>query len=98
MAAGLVEQGVKVLPLYIVEPDYWALPDSSARHWRFISQSLLELDQALSKLGQGLCVERGDAVAVLNDLKTRFEIVGIFSHQESGNLWTYQKKGQTRIN
>ena len=26
----------KVLPLYVIEPDYWKLPDSSARHWRFI--------------------------------------------------------------
>ena len=29
-----------VLPLYIVEPDYWALPDTSARQWAFIRETL----------------------------------------------------------
>ena len=25
-----------VLPVYIVEPDYWRQPDLSGRHWAFI--------------------------------------------------------------
>lgn len=91
MAANLQSKGIKVLPLYVVEPDYWRLPDSSARHWRFISHSLTELNQALSNLGQGLFLEHGSIIDVLNKLAKQFNIRGLYSHQESGNLWTYQR-------
>ena len=33
-----------VLPLYIIEPDYWQQPDTSVRQWLFIEQSLQLLD------------------------------------------------------
>ena len=97
LAAKLQDEGIKVLPLYIVEPDYWALPDSSARHWRFINQSLIELNQALNNLGQGLLVEQGNAVEVLNMLSKKFDIRGLYTHQESGNLWTYQRDKDVAI-
>jgi deoxyribodipyrimidine photo-lyase len=97
MAVNNQSSGVKVLPLYVVEPDYWKLPDSSARHWRFISHSLLELNQSLSKLGQGLLVEHGHMIEVLDKLSKKFDIVGLYSHQESGNLWTYQRDKDVTI-
>ena len=91
MAAMQQKQGVKVYPLYIVEPEYWTLKDSSARHWRFISQSLIELNTALTNLGQALIVEHANVVDVLNKLQQDFTITSLHSHQESGNLWTYQR-------
>jgi deoxyribodipyrimidine photo-lyase len=97
MAANRHYKGIKVLPLYVVEPDYWKLPDSSARHWRFISHSLLELNQSLTKLGQGLLVEQGDMIQVLDKLDKHFNIVELYSHQESGNLWTYQRDKDVTI-
>ena len=97
MAANSQYRGIKVLPLYVVEPDYWKLPDSSARHWRFISHSLLELNQSLIKLGQGLLVEQGDMLHVLEKLAKQFNIVELYSHQESGNLWTYQRDKNVTI-
>ncbi|MFT7186536.1 MAG: deoxyribodipyrimidine photo-lyase [Pseudohongiellaceae bacterium] len=91
IAASLQNKGIKVLPLYVVEPEYWQLPDSSARHWRFISHSLTELNQALLTLGQGLLIEHDNVISVLEKLSQHFNIVGLYSHQESGNLWTYQR-------
>jgi deoxyribodipyrimidine photo-lyase len=84
----------KVLPLYVVEPDYWALPDSSQRQWRFVVDSLIALHQALQQRGQGLLVKQGDMLAVLNELEQQFTIQGIYSHQESGNLWTFERDKQ----
>ncbi len=43
-AAGLV------LPIYLAEPEYWQEPDTSARQWRFIRQSLDELAAELTAL------------------------------------------------
>ena len=97
IAASLQNKGIKVLPLYVVEPDYWQLPDSSARHWRFIGDSLTELNQALLNLGQGLWVEHDTATSVLKKLAAHFNIVGLYSHQESGNLWTYQRDKDVTI-
>lgn len=97
LAASLQNQGIKVLPLYVIEPDYWKLPDSSARHWRFIKQSLIELNQALSNLGQALLVEQSDMITVLDGLSKTFNIIGLYSHQESGNLWTYQRDKDVNI-
>ena len=34
-----VKEGA-VLPVYIVEPDYWQQPDTSLRHWQYIAPAL----------------------------------------------------------
>lgn len=80
-----------VLPLYIAEPGLWAQPDAAARHWAFISESLHELTRDLAALGQPLVVRVGEAPAVLDDLIDRFPIAGLWSHEETGNGWTYER-------
>ena len=81
----------KVLPLYIVESEYWLLPDTSARQYQFISQSLIELDSRLTRLGQPLLIRSGEAVEVLKALSKQLQINAIYSHEETGNLWTYDR-------
>jgi deoxyribodipyrimidine photo-lyase len=80
-----------VMPLYIVEPDLWQLPDMAAQHWEFIRESLVELRNALADLGAPLIVRTGDAVQVLSALRTELEsyIQALWAHEETGNGWTY---------
>ncbi len=80
-----------VLPLYIVEPDYWRLADTSARQWAFAAESLVGLREELGALGAPLVVRTGDAVAVLDALCRQHRIGRIVSHEETGNLWTYAR-------
>lgn len=80
-----------VLPLYIVEPEYWALPDTSARQWSFTAESLADLRDRLGALGAPLVVRTGDAVTVLAQLCRAHRIASIVSHEETGNLWTYAR-------
>ncbi len=80
-----------VLPLYIVEPGLWAQPDASARQWRFVRASLTALDAELRKLGSRLILRRGEAVAVLAALHRERGIAALWSHQETGNDWTYRR-------
>ena len=87
LAAGLGA----VLPVYVVEPDYWALPDTSARHWAFTAECLADLRRDLAGLGAPLVVRVGDAVQVLDRLCRAHRITRIVSHQETGNLWTYAR-------
>jgi len=80
-----------VLPLYIAEPPLWAQPDASARQWAFAAESLAQLQAALGALGQPLCVMVGDAVDVLRRLHDRHGIAGLWSHEETGNGWTFAR-------
>ena len=78
-----------VLPLYVVEPDYWRQPFASSRHWHFIYDCLVELLRDCANLGQPLVVRVGDIVEVLNTLNINYTINGIYAHEETGNRWTY---------
>ena len=83
--------GLPVLPLYIVEPDYWRQPDTSARHYKFIRECLINLRAELAVLGQPLIVRTGDVVAILERLNKQHPIAGLFAHEETGNAWTYAR-------
>lgn len=80
-----------VLPVYVIEPEYWQLPDSSARHWRFVRASLSELSDALGSLGQSLIVHQGEVVEVFEQLSNQYKINTLWSHEETGNDWTFQR-------
>lgn len=80
-----------VLPLYIAEPDLWAQPDASARQWAFVEESLRDLQKALARLGQPLCIAIGNAVDVLKNIHARHGIASLWSHEETGNGWTYAR-------
>lgn len=80
-----------VLPVYIIEPDYWQQPDTSLRQWQFNQDAVYLLYQQLKALGQPLLVRRGPATRVLRELSREFPLQQMVSHQETGNLWTYQR-------
>ena len=81
----------QVVPLYIAEPDLWQLPDSSYRHWSFIHDSITELQSKLLALGTPLIIRVGEATTVLNILKSELKHFKLWSHEETGNNWTYQR-------
>jgi deoxyribodipyrimidine photo-lyase len=85
----LAAQAGPVLPLYVFEPSAWRQADASLRHWHFVADCLLELDGALRDLGQGLVVEVGEMVAVLQRLQACYRIEAVWSHQETGNGWSF---------
>ena len=80
-----------VLPLYVVEPEFWQQPDSSARQWEFCRESLLDLRSCLERLGQPLVVRCGKVEEVLERAHRQFGIAGLWSHEETGNGWTYAR-------
>jgi deoxyribodipyrimidine photo-lyase len=86
-----VAQDAAVLPLYIVEPELWAQPDASGRQWAFVAECLTELQKQLADLGQPLCVIVGDVAEVLNHIHQTNTIAALWSHEETGNAWTYAR-------
>ena len=81
----------QVLPVYIIEPDYWRLPDMSGRHWDFIADCLSDLQTDLTRLGAPLALTEGDAVEVLEQLRQKFGFTRMTSHIETGNLWSFAR-------
>ena len=94
LALARAAQAGPVLPLYIVEPDLWQQADASHRHWAFIAETLVELQDALGRLGQPLIVRVGSVVDILERLKTDGHLHTLWSHEETGNDWTFQRDRQ----
>lgn len=80
-----------VLPLYIVEPDYWQLPDTSWRHWSFVRDSLIDLDQALRAQQARLIIKVGEVISVLMAIRSFYPKLVLWSHEETNNRWTYER-------
>lgn len=97
--APLVEAAARgpVLPLYVAEPGYWRLPDASGRQWEAIADGLRELREDLARLGQPLVLRQGDVVEVLSDLHARHGIAGLWSHEETGNGWTFERDRRVAV-
>ncbi|QIE42188.1 deoxyribodipyrimidine photo-lyase [Rhodobacteraceae bacterium SC52] len=83
--------GEPILPLYVVEPEYWGLPDTSGRQWAFTAECLAEIRETCAARGAPLVVRTGDAVEVIADLVRACGIRQIVSHEETGNLWTFDR-------
>lgn len=85
-----------VLCLYILEPDYWQLSDTSNRQWQFIRESLIDLNTDLTRHNGALYCHLGNVIDALDHIqKTHGDFI-LHSHEETGNLWTYQRDKQVK--
>ena len=80
-----------VLPLVIVEPDYWRQPDVSHRQWIFWRGCINDLSANIIKAGAALTIRMGEAVAVLEGLQHELGAFDLIAHEETGNAWTYER-------
>ena len=94
--AAAAASGHAVLPLYILEPELWAQPESSGRHFAFLRESLMDLDSGLARLGARLVLRVGEAVDVLAALHRSHGIATLRAHEETGLLWTYARDRAVR--
>lgn len=83
--------GGAIIPLYVVEPDYWRLPDTSGRQWAFTAEALEDLRAELADIGAPLIVRIGDAVRTIDQICADHNVTRIVSHEETGNLWTFAR-------
>ena len=77
--------------LYVIEPEYWRLKDTSNRQWLFIRESLIDLSEQLEMLGARLVVHQGSVLDSLKCFKEQFGAITLHSHEETGNLWTFDR-------
>ena len=77
--------------LYIFEPSVMSHHDSDVRHWRFVHESLQDLNKQLAPFNKHIEIFHDEAMHVFEELTLNFNIQTVFSSQESGNLLTYER-------
>lgn len=80
-----------VIPLLLIEPELWKQPDSSHRQYVFMSECARELDDALAVCGARLVIRVGRIIDALAELKRQYGVEELWSHEETGNAWTYER-------
>lgn len=89
-----LRQGQPLVLLYLLEPEYLAHPTSSARHLRFLLQSLLDLQREISERSKGkfrlLCVE-ASALPFFEYLADTKQLGQVYSHEEVGLAWSFAR-------
>ena len=77
--------------IYVIEPKLWLQPDVSLQHFEFIRESLEDLDKQLHSYGGALEIYVGEMIEVLHQIWQISPFVGLHSHQETGNGFTYAR-------
>jgi deoxyribodipyrimidine photo-lyase len=85
------KSALPLLLIYIFEPSVMAYHDSDVRHWRFVYESLSELNEKLKSANAQITIFQNEAKVVFETLINHFAIDRIFSSQEIGNGLTYER-------
>lgn len=85
------ESDLPVILCYFWEPSLTKIPESDPRHWRFIYQSLLDLSERLTEKSIRLHVFKMELVDGLELITEYYHIKNIYSHQETGLLFTFER-------
>lgn len=80
-----------LVALYIYEPALWRQPDMSPRQYACLYTALQDLKTSLARRGQILVIRVGEAIEILDQLRRKFSGFTLWSHQETGNFWTYER-------
>ena len=77
--------------IYVIEPELWQQPDCALQHFEFVRESLEVLDTHLRTLGGCLEIHTGELPDVLSKIWEQAPFSGIYSHEETGNAFTYAR-------
>lgn len=81
----------RVSCVYFIEPDLWQSPDAATQHYRFILESLKDLQAQLGQVGLQLNVLVGCATDCLQRIMSALPFHALYSHEETGNGLTYER-------
>jgi len=85
-----------VLPILVVEPQYWSLCDTSWRQFKLLQKAANSLQDQLSEIGGELRIWTGDAIDALKSIRASIGDFDLWAHQETGNFWTFERDVRVR--
>jgi len=80
-----------VLLIYIVEPSQLEDPHFDLRHWRFIYQSIQDLNQQLASTDNRIFILHGEALDVFSSIQRYYGQFTLHSSQEIGVTSTFSR-------
>jgi deoxyribodipyrimidine photo-lyase len=83
--------GLPLLLFYCFEPSVMNYDDSDTRHWRFVYESLQDLQKKLDVIGGKIYFFQSEIKPTFSSLLKQYDIKTVFSHQEIGNKITYDR-------
>lgn len=85
------EQKAAIALIYIIEPIMLDDKHLDTRHWRFILQSINDLNEQLAEFNSSIAILYGEALDVISQLHEKYQVMRIVSHQEVGLTHTYAR-------
>lgn len=85
------ESDLPYIIIFIFEPLMMGHPDSSLRHLQFQYNALMELNKKLKLSNKEVIIFNSDVLNVFNSIKKQYEIIHLYSYQESGVQVTYER-------
>lgn len=85
------QENLPILLLYFFEPSVMNYDDSDIRHWRFIYESIADMQVKLDGIGAKIYFFQNEVKTVFNELVQIYDVKTVFSHQEIGNKVTYDR-------
>lgn len=85
------ESDLPYLIIFVFEPLMMDYPDTSLKHLQFQYHSLVQLNKKLKAYNKEVIIFNSDIVTVLDSIKEKFDILHLFSYQESGVQVTYDR-------
>lgn len=77
--------------LFIFEPEWFLSPYFHSNHLLFLIECLEELRAQLKNRGVDLIIRNGNAEEVFAQLRKQGPLTAIYSHEETGVFWTFQR-------
>lgn len=94
--ASAITLGRPIILLYIFEPSLIADPHYDERHWRFVWQSLEDINRQLTKYDSHLHIVWQNALPAMEALYQTTQFDTIFSSEEIGISLTFKRDQQIR--
>lgn len=85
------KQNLPLLLIYCFEPSLMNYHDSDVRHWRFVHESLQEMQERLKSVNAKIFIFHAEALHIFTSLCKKFNIQSVFSHQETGNDLSFER-------
>ena len=85
------QSGLPLLLVYFFEPSVMSYDDADTRHWRFIYESIQDLQRKLNASNTKIYFFHSEVKTVFSELIQHFDIQTVFSHQEIGNKITFDR-------
>ncbi len=78
-----------VIPVFSWDESVWSSPDYSQQHIAFVRECLVTLKKDLQSIGLNLFESTDGILNFLNTVSKTYRILGLYSHEETGNQFTY---------